>query len=56
LPVDRFDLYADSATRIEAGERHGTVVDLTTAIGGVLTGKGIKEHIARLDKASGGKD
>jgi hypothetical protein len=56
LPVDRFEAYAASAQRIEASERHDNVVDLVTSIGGTLTGKGIKEHMAKLEKATEGRD
>lgn len=50
LPVDKFELYGESAQRIEASERRNNVLDLTTAIAGSLTGKGLKEHFAFLDK------
>lgn len=55
MPVDRFEAYATSARRIEAGERSNNVVDLVTAIGGTLTGKGIKEHLAGLNREAEGK-
>jgi len=41
--------------RIEAGERRDTILDLVTAIGGSLTGKGIKEAIKAMDKVAEGK-
>ena len=55
LPIDRFEAYAMSTRRIEAGERHDYVVDLVTAVGGVLTGKGIKEHIKLLSQEAQGE-
>lgn len=50
LTVDRFELYGASAQRIEASERRNNVLDLVTAIAGSLTGKGLKEHFAYLEK------
>ena len=41
--------------RIEAGERRDTLVDLVTAIGGSLTGKGIKEAVKLMSDEAEGK-
>lgn len=54
MPVDRFEEYCGSMMRIEAGERRNYLVDLATAIGGTLTGKGLKEAVKALtDEAEG---
>lgn len=55
MPVDRFEVYCGSMNRIEAGERRDTLVDLVTAIGGSLTGKGIKEAVKLMSDEAEGK-
>jgi hypothetical protein len=55
MPVDRFSLYCNAVGRIRAGERRDEISDMVSAIAGALTGKKIKEHIAKFDKIADGK-
>jgi len=45
--------YTQAAQRLEARQRQQTLVDLSAAIAGSLTGKGLKEHLTELKKQSG---
>lgn len=54
LEVDKFDAYVESTKRIEAGERSSTVTDMIAAIGGALTGKGVKEFVKGLNAVADG--
>jgi hypothetical protein len=55
MPIDRFSLYCEAVGRIRAGERRDEISDTVSAIAGALTGKKIKEHIAKFDKIADGK-
>lgn len=51
--MNLFTEYTNSVRRMEARKRQEELVDLNAAIAGSLTGKGLKEHLNELKKASG---
>lgn len=49
-PYDRFRLFSKAARRRELENRKDFVMDVAAAVSGILTGKGLKEHIKGIDE------
>lgn len=48
MPVNRYQAYMESATRLREQERAEFILDVAQAVAGALGGKGIKEAIEKL--------